>query len=364
MAQDDKTEKPTPKRKKEARRKGQIARSPDVSSWFIMLAASMIIPMLFKSADAKLKSLINQSVSVMQNPSPAGSLVIMEKGLTDVLALTLPVVGAFAVIGVAANVAQAGLAFSTHALAPKWNKLNPMTGVKNIFSAQSAWQLAKQLIKLIALVGIAYSTVHGMGTKMVGATPALGPVVSYTGNRLISLVREVSAAGVVLALADYGWQKRKLNRTLKMTKHEVKEEFKQQEGDRLVKGQIRKRQYSMSRSRMMAAVVGADVIVVNPTHYAVALKYEASRGMAPVVVAKGMDELALRIRDVGRQNKVPVVEDPPLARAVYAACDIDQSIPPELFLAVARLLAFVFTLSPIVKAAGLIHRRPSSALVA
>lgn len=364
MAHDDRTEKPTPKRRKEARRKGQVAKSPDVSGWIITLAATMIIPLLLRSASSKLEALIDQSTAVMQNPSPQGALAILEKGLGDVVLLVLPVVGAFAVIGVAANVAQSGLVLSPHALAPKWNKLNPLTGIKNLFSVSSLWTLFKQLLKLGALVGLAYSTVHGMGEKLIGSTPALGPVVSYTGGRLIAMIREVAVAGLVLAVADYAWQRHKINKSLKMTKHEVKEEFKQQEGDRLVKGQIRKKQYSMSRSRMMAAVAGADVIVVNPTHYAVALRYEASRGRAPVVVAKGIDELALRIRDVGRDHKVPVVEDPPLARAVYAACAIDDCIPPELFLAVARLLAFVFTLSPIVRAAGLIHRRPSTSLVA
>ncbi len=365
MGHEDRTEKPTAKRKREARRKGQVAKSPDVSAWLIMLAGSMIVPVLFKSAQHRILSLIGQSTSIMANPSPAGALLIMEKGLGDVVALVLPVVGAFAVVGVAANVAQSGLVLSSHALAPKWNKLNPFTGLKNMLSVQSAWTLAKQVLKLAALVGIAYLTISGMEHKLVGSAPAdMAPVVSYAGNRLLSLTREVSLAGLVLALGDYAWQKYRLGKTLKMTKQEVKEEFKQQEGDRLIKGEIRKKQYRMSRSRMMAAVAGADVIVVNPTHYAVALRYEASPGGAPVVVAKGADELAMRIREEGQKHKVPVIEDPPLARAVYAACDIDDAIPPELFLAVARLLAFVFTLSPIVRAAGLVHRRPSTALVA
>jgi flagellar biosynthetic protein FlhB len=270
------------------------------------------------------------------------------------------VVGAFAVVGVAANVAQTGLVLSTHGLAPKWNRLNPFTGLKNLFSVQSAWTLAKQVVKLAALVGIAYGVISGMEHKLIGATPpGIGPVVSYAGNRLVTLTREVSAAGLLLAAGDYAWQRRQVAKSIRMTKEEVKREYKEQEGDRLIKGEVRKKQYRLSRSRMMAAVAGADVIVVNPTHYSVALRYDASLGGSPVVVAKGVDEMARRIREEGVRHRVPVVEDPPLARAVYAACDIDEPIPPALFLAVAKLLAFVFTLSPVVRAAGMVHRRPS-----
>lgn len=365
MAHDDKTEKPTPKRKKEARKKGQIAKSPDVSAWLIMLAGSMIVPMLFRSAQKKLTGLIGQSTAVMANPSPAGALVIMEKGLGDAVSLIMPVVATFAVIGVAASVAQTGLVLAPGALSPKWSKLNPISGIKNLLSTQSVWALVKQLLKLVALVGIAYMTVNGLLHKLVGSAPVnMAPVVSYTGSQLLSLTQKVSVAGLVLAVGDFAWQKRRINKQLKMTKKQVKDENKQAEGDALVKGQIRKKQFRMSRSRMMAAIAGADVIVVNPTHFAVALRYDSGRGGAPVVVAKGADEMALRIREEGKKHKVPVVEDPPLARAVYAACDVEDAIPPELFLAVARLLAFVFTLSPIVRAAGLVHRRPSTALVA
>ena len=365
MAHDDKTEKPTPKRKKEARKKGQVPKSPDVSAWMIMLAGSVIVPDLFRSASKELTALVGSSTAAMANPSPAAALAIMQKGLGDVVALVLPVVAAFMVVGVVGNVAQTGLVLSSHGLKPKWERLNPLAGVKRLFSAQSLWQLGKQVMKLVALVGIAYGTVSGMEHKLVGSSPVgMGPIVVYTGNRLISLTREVAVIGLLLAVGDYAWQRRQIGKQLKMTKQQVKDEARQSDGDPHAKAAIRKKQYQLSRSRIMAAVAGANVIVVNPTHFAVAIRYDTERGGTPVVVAKGMDELALRIRDKGKELKVPVVEDPPLARAIYAACDVDQAIPPELFLAVARLLAFVFSLSPIVKAAGLVHRRPASALVA
>ncbi len=365
MAQDDRTEKPTPKRKKEARKKGQVAKSPDVSGWLVLLVASMLMPHMFSSAESKLTGLVAMSTQAMTNPTPAGALTILQKGLGDVFAIVMPMVAIFAVVGVAANVAQTGGLFSLQAAAPKWDRLNPIHGIKNLVSTQTLWQLGKQLAKLLVLVGLAYTTVSGLYRTLVGSQPAdMGPMVSYAGSTLLGLMRDVSAVGLLLGIVDWAWQKRKINKSLKMTKHQVKEESKQSEGNPLIKGQIRKKMLGMSRLRMMAAVAGADVIVVNPTHYAVALRYDPSRGMAPVVVAKGIDELALRIREEACAKKVPVVEDPPLARAIYASCDLEDAIPAELFLAVARLLAFVFGLSPIVRAAGLVHRRPASAMVA
>lgn len=365
MAKDDRTEKPTAKRKREAKRKGQVAKSQDVSAWLILLASSMLIPHFYKSASSKLVALVAQATTVMTNPSPAGALAIMEKGLSDMVAIVLPMVASFAVIGIFANVAQTGLAFSFHAAAPKWNKLNPMSGVKRLFSTQTLWQLAKDIIKLVVLVGLAYGTVSGLAHTLVGAQPVdMTPIVSYTGSTLLGMIQKVSALGLVLGVGDYAWNRHKLNKSLKMTKHEVKEESKQAEGNPLIKGAVRKKALRLSRSRMMAAVAGANVVIVNPTHFSVALSYDRSRGGAPVVVAKGADEVAFRIREEAHKHKVPIVEDPPLARAVYAACDIDDMIPPELFLAVARLLAFVFTLHPIVRAAGVVHRRPSSNLAA
>jgi flagellar biosynthetic protein FlhB len=365
MAHDDKTEKPTPKRKKEARRKGQVAKSPDVSGWLIMLVGSLIIPVVFKSAEKKLVGLVDQCSNVMGNPTQAGALAVLEKGLADMAAIVLPLLGLFAVVGLAANVVQTGGMVSLHAAAPKWDKVNPIAGLKALVSVQSLWQLVKQVAKLLALVGIAYTTVSKLGHTMVGSQPAqMEPVVSYAGSKLLGLTRDVSVIGLLLGFGDFFWQRHRLNKSLKMTKHQVKEENKQTEGNPVIRGQIRRKMYRLSRARMMAAVAGADVIVVNPTHYAVALRYEPSRGNAPVVVAKGVDELAMRIKEEGRKHKVPVVSDPPLTRAIYAACDIEDAIPPELFLAVARVLAFVFTLSPIVRSAGLVHRRPISAMVA
>ena len=365
MARDDRTEKATPKRRRKAKGEGRVARSPDVSGWLLMLVGTMILPTLFRSADSRLTKLVGQSANVIASPSSSGALGMLVSGLNDTAALILPVLGAFAIAGVAAGVAQTGGVLSLHAAAPKWGKLNPFKGFKNLLSTQSLWQLLKQLVKLLALVGLAYGTISGLSHKLVGSDPAqMAPLVSYAGSTLLGLTRDVAGMGLVLGIGDFAWQRHQLNKSLKMTKQEVKDENKDADGNPTLKGQVRRKMRGMSRARMMAAVAGSDLIVVNPTHYAVALRYDPQRGSAPVVVAKGTDEVALRIRAEGTAHRVPVIEDPPLARAIHATCEIDDAIPPELFLAVARLLAFVFTMPPVIRSAGLVHRRPSSAMVA
>jgi len=362
---DDKTEKPTAKRKKKARRKGQVATSREVSSWVVALAATLLLPMVFRSGEAKMTALFDRVANVISSPSPQGALQVLQYGLGDVLALVLPVAGCFAVIGVLIDVAQTGGLFSLHAAAPKFDRINPIAGLKRLFSTQSLWQLLKQALKIGVLVIIAYKVLLGLGSRLVGSQPVdMTPVVSYAGSTMLGLVRDVAVIGLLLALVDYWIQRRRHNKSLKMTKREVKEESRQSDGDPLVKREVRRKQLRLSRSRMMAAVAGADVVITNPTHYAVALRYQAGRGNAPQVVAKGLDEVALRIRAEATKHGVPIIEDRPLAQAIYAACDIDDFVPKEFYVAVARVLAFVFTLPAMVRASGTIHRRPTSAMVA
>ncbi|HUY22931.1 MAG TPA: flagellar biosynthesis protein FlhB [Acidimicrobiales bacterium] len=362
---DDKTEKPTAKRKRKARKKGQVATSREVSSWVVALAATMLIPMLFRSGESKMTALFARVADVTSSPSPQGALQVLQFGLGDVLALVLPVAGCIAVIGVLVDVAQTGGLFSLSAAAPKFDRINPIAGLKRLFSAQSLWQLAKQALKIAVLVLIAYKVLFGLGSKLVGAQPVdMTPVVRYAGSTMLGLVRDVAIIGLLLALVDYGIQRRRHNKSLKMSKREVKEEGRQSEGDPLVKREVRRKQLRLSRSRMMAAVAGADVVITNPTHFAVALRYEAGRGHSPQVVAKGADEVALRIRAEATKHGVPIVEDRPLARAIFAACEIDDFVPQEFYVAVARVLAFVFTLPAVVKSSGKVHQRETSALVA
>ncbi len=365
MKNDDKTEKPTPKRKKEARRKGQVAKSVDVSGWLTVLVASMLLPSLLHAATNRLTGLFAQAAGVMTRPSQGGALQVLSSGLGDVFALVLPLAGSMAVVGVIANVAQTGPVVSLHAAAPKWEHLNPLAGVKRLFSLSSLWQLAKQVLKLALLVAVAGPGLNGLAHQLLGSRPVdMTPMIAYSGGKMLSLVRQVALGGLLLGIADFAVQRRRMAKSMKMTKQEVKDEARQSEGDPVVKGAIRRKQRTLSRMRMMAAIAGADVVITNPTHFAVALRYDPAAGGAPRVVAKGADALAARIREEATRHAVPIVEDPPLTRAVFAACDIDDAIPAELYLAVARLLAFVFTLPAAVRRSGVAHHRPNSALVA
>jgi flagellar biosynthetic protein FlhB len=301
----------------------------------------------------------------MTAPRVPGALGVLQNGLGDVVALVLPTAGAFAVVAVLADVAQTGGLFSLSAAAPKFDRVNPVAGIKRLVSTNSLWQLVKQSVKIAVLVLLAYKVLIGLGDKLVGTQPVdMSPVIAYAGSTLLGLVRDVAVVGLLLAFGDYAVQRHRHNKSLKMTKREVKEESRQSEGDPLLKRELRRKQFRLSRSRMMAAVSGADVVITNPTHFAVALRYQAGRGHAPQVVAKGSDEVALRIRAEAAKHGVPIIEDRPLAQAIYAACEIDSFVPREFYVAVARVLAFVFTLPDVVKASGKVHQRPTSALVA
>ena len=342
-----------------------MARSQDLAGWVLVLVTSMLLPTVFHSASGRLTGLFASVAKVMANPSPEAALGILEEGLRDAATIILIPLAGLALVALAANIAQTGFMFSLQAAKPKFDHVNPLAGIKRLFSPQSLWTLLKQSGRLAVLSFAAYGVVSGLGRRLVGTQPVgLGPIVGYAGTSLLGLVREVAVLAIILSLVDYAVQRRRIGKQLKMTKHEIKEETKQSEGDPVIKGAVRRRQMKLSRARMMAAVIGADVIVTNPTHYAVALRYEAGSGRAPKVVAKGADEMALSIRNQAKKHGVPIVEDPPLARAVFGVCEIDDHIPTELYVAVARLLAFVFTLPTIVRRSGVVHRRPTSALIA
>ncbi len=361
----DKTEKPTAKRKKDSRKKGQVARSPEVGGWLSLLIATSAMPAVFGAAERRVLGVEQQAAVVMAKPTVPGALALLGAGLGDAMAIALPIAAVIALLGVAASLAQVGFVFSGKGIQPQFSKLNPLTGIKRLFSARGLWELVKSLVKMTVITLFAVTDILRLWHTVVGAGPvAMGPIIAYAGSTFLGFVRTLAAIGFVFGLADYAFQRRRMGKDLMMTKHEVKEENRQQEGDPRAKGAIRRRQRSMSRLRMLAEVARADVVVTNPTHYAVALRYDRSTQSAPRVVAKGADDVAARIRAAAAEHGVPVVEDPPLARAVFGACDVEDEIPEALYMAVARLLAFVYALPPALREARPVHRRPVSALVA
>jgi flagellar biosynthetic protein FlhB len=227
---------------------------------------------------------------------------------------------------------------------PKFSRLNPLHGVKRMFGAQGVWALAKSLGKIAVLSGVTYLSVRHLVPTLIGAgSMPLSTVLSQTMDSALNVVRYGAAAGIALSFADVMVVRRRNNKQLKMTKQEIKDEHKQSEGDPQMKNAIRSRALAMSRNRMMADVADADVVLVNPTHVAVALKYDPARG-APRVVAKGADHIAARIRELAEEHRVPMVQDIPLARTLYATCEIGQEIPADLFQGVATVLAFIMRL--------------------
>ncbi len=363
MATGDKyfrTEPPTPKRKKEVREEGRVARSPDVSAWLAILAGSMLAPWLFSLARSRVLAATASSAQVIGHPTVPGALEVIGAGLSDAFACAAITGGAFAALGVTASITQVGRAVSVKAARPRFSRISPKVGLQRLFSPRAGWELAKQVLKLVMLAGISYGTLRGLVTAVGGTSPAsLAPLLDYAGSSLLGFMRTVSLAGLALALADYAIQRHRLSTSSRMTKQEVKDERRSQEGDPAVKARLRRHQHLLARSRAITAVRAADVVVANPTHVAIALRYDPSRAGAPRVVAKGVDGLALRIREEARLHMVPIVEDPPLARYLHAVCDVDQQVPVAVYVAVARVIAFVYSLAPGARGIG-VHRRPCS----
>ncbi|HTZ44231.1 MAG TPA: EscU/YscU/HrcU family type III secretion system export apparatus switch protein [Jatrophihabitans sp.] len=357
----EKTEKATPRKLKKARRDGQVGHSPELGSWLSVLAASFVLPGVARSLMGTAQISMVQVGATIQNPDVGQSLSASRYALTHAATAVLPLAVLVLVTSVASAGSQGGIWFAPKLLVPKVNRLNPLKGLKRMFGPHGVWALVKSLLKLAVLGLVTYLSVRQLVPQLMaaGSLPLSAVLGSATGAAL-RLIRLGAAAGLLMAIADVAVTRRRNNKQLKMTKQEVKEEHKSNEGDPLLKGAIRSRALAISRNRMMADVPTADVVVVNPTHVAVALKYEASRG-APRVVAKGADHVAARIREVAEQNRVPMVQDIPLARTLYGSCEIGQEIPADLYQAVATVLAFVMRLRRKGSVAG-VHRLQAPAL--
>jgi flagellar biosynthesis protein FlhB len=344
MSGSDKTEQPTAKRKREARRDGNLARSIEVVAWAQMLAAAFLLPACLGLGTRSLRQVMIQVGILVSQPDADAALRLMGKALTGGLLAVAPLALGMVAIGLIGNFAQTGLAISGKALRPKFDRINPAKGLKRLVSPHSAWEAAKTVLKLVVLTAVAWPGVSNLGAALAtgGRVPS-GQVLAAAASATVGLIRSTAMAGLALAALDYGFQRRRVRKGLMMTKQEVKEEYRQSEGDPMIKSRIRQRQMEVSRNRMMAAVAGANVVVVNPTHIAVALEYRPELG-APRVVAKGQGFIAKRIREEAEKHNVPIVRDVPLARTLHSACKLGQAIPADLYEAVARLLAFVFSL--------------------
>ena len=351
----DKTEAPTPKRLEEARKKGQVARSTDLNGAVVMLAGLVALGVTGGAFVGHVHDAMTTALGNVSHPgvvSGRGLPSILESVGLDALRAVGPVALACLGAGVVVNLAQVGIKPHFGGLRPRPEKLNPVAGFKSIYGKQALVEGVKSIAKVGVVAAIVALAVFPQVTKL-GALVGIGPLQlsgSLVGT-VLGVARKAALAYLFIGLADFVWQKRRHRNSLKMDKHEVKEEAKQQQLPSEVKGAIRRRQMANARARMMAAVPTADVVVTNPTHFSVALKYDGS-APAPEVVAKGQDLVALKIREIAADHRVPVVENPPLARSLHASVEVGAQVPEELYEAVAQVLAYVYRVAAARKQAG------------
>ncbi len=341
----ERTEDPTPQRLKKARREGQIPRTQELGTWVGAAAASFLLPMLVRNAFDEVGRMFVQVGVVVDDPEVEQVTALFGQALSTFVTVSLPMAVALMVVGIAASAAQGGVHVTGKPMKPTLKKLNPFPGMKRMFGTHGIWEATKAVVKTAAL-GTVVVVTSDNAQELVsssGALPLSAVTATFTDSAVL-MIRVVAVTGLVIAVADYVVVRRQTMKQLKMTKYEIQQEHKNSEGDPHVKAQRRATQMAMSRNRMMAEVATADVLLVNPTHVAVALKYEADRG-APRVVAKGADEVAATLRERAAEARVPLVQDVPLARALHASCEVGQEVPAQLFTAVARVLAFVMQLS-------------------
>jgi flagellar biosynthesis protein FlhB len=354
----EKTEQPTQQKLKKAKQEGQIGRSQDVGAWFGMLAASIMLPRTLGAAMDHARELMAKVPGIIADPDPAVAMSILRNGLMSAAWAVLPLALTMMAVGVASAGAQGGIRVATKLFIPKFSRLNPLPGIKKMLGPQALWEGTKALVKTGVLGAVLYSTMKGIvPLLMTSGQLQIGALLGVVNNAALSLIRAASVAGIVMAAADYFVVRRRTNKQLRMTKQEVKQENKNTEGDPHVKGQIRARQMEMARNRQMADVHTADVVLVNPTHVAVALRYDPEKG-APRVIAKGQGAIAAKIRELATEHRIPMVQDVPLARALEKSVEVGTEIPAEFYGAIAKVLAFVMSMKSKGSAAGL-HRSPN-----
>jgi flagellar biosynthesis protein FlhB len=338
---EEKSEKPTPKKLKDSRKEGQVARTQELGAWGAILVVALSLGWLAPMAIDAVKNLFTATLASTQDPNEEQALMLLGEATSLMLVISVAL-GAFVmVVGVAAAVAQGGLFFATKAAKPKWSRLNPLQGAKRLFGPQALWEGAKMLLKSGVVAFFCWRAIDGLMPVLGGLVP-IRIALEIGVDAATGLMRDAAIAGLVAAAADYAMARRRTGKQVKMTKKEVRDEHKNSEGDPLIKSALRSKQLAAARNRMMADVPEADVVLVNPTHVAVALRYEPEKG-TPRVVAKGAGVIASRIRELAEKSRVNLVEDVPLARALHASCEVGQEIPPELYHAVAQVLAFVLS---------------------
>ena len=345
LSMSDKTEEPTPKKKKDARKQGNIAKSAEVNKAMTFIAILVVIYMMSGSIISELQgfivNILSGDFSMTMNDNTIK--ILMFKVMMSFMKIVLPISLIIMVFGILGSLIQTGLFFSMESLKPKFSKLNPLTGLKNMFSMKAIVNLIKSMVVICIMIYLGYSF---MSKNFEGIIKSGDIYLPYLFNIVLDLIKSIltsiTLAVAVVAALDYGYEKFSHKKGLKMTKQEVKEEYKQMEGDPHIKGKIKQKQRQMANQRMMQAVPSSTVILTNPTHISIAIRYEQGKDTTPIVVAKGVDEVAFRIREIAKSHDIPIIENVPLARLIYKEVDIDQEIPEEMYKAVAEVLVAVY----------------------
>ena len=337
----ERTEQATDKRMKDVRSKGQLSRSEDLTAWVGVGTAALMMPLtISRGSQAGADMLAGISV-ITANPDPGLALTLLTEGLGSLAFILAPLLGVVAGVVLLTAAVQGGIHFKK--FKGKFEQFNLVNGLKRVFGTQALWNGAKSLLKTAVVGLVLYAVIQQLMPVLMAAGLPVTAVLEAAEGGTASLLQAAVVAGLVLAAADIFVVMKRNRKKTRMTKKEVKDENKNSDGDPLIKSQRRSRQLAMSRNRMIAAVADADVVLVNPTHVAVALKYEPGKS-APRVTAKGAGTIAARIREEAEKKRVPMVQDIPLARALHSACDLNAEIPVDLYNAVARVLAFVMSL--------------------
>ena len=342
----ERTEKATPKRREDARKKGQIARGAELPAALGFLGTLIAVYLLSGNIFKKISFYIQESSRHILEGKPLNPADVHDIFIEAVKILTIlvaPIVLVGLVAGVAGNFAQGGLILNTEGITPKAERFNPAQNIKKIFGLDSVVNLIKSSIKLIFVGAISYTVLSPLmetAPTLLQAAPA--SVAVKIGETLYTLAFRCGLILLAIALADYGYVWYKHEKSIKMSKQEIRDEYKEQEGDPLIKSQRRRAARALVQRNSLAELPSASVVITNPTHFAVALRYDREKDAAPVVIAKGADKLAAKIREIARENQVPLIENPPLARALYRLVEPNQTIPVEFFGAVAEILAYVF----------------------
>lgn len=349
----EKTEEPTQKKLDDARKEGQVAKSREIANGMGLLALFLVLKFWVGTMGTEFIQVfdliygrIPETITLWNGYMPERDMgIIFREMMVQMLWIMMPILIVGLIIAFVCEIIQVKWKPTTKPLKPKLSKLSPLSGFKKIISPNSIIELVKSVAKIGFIVLICYSYLKDKGTILFSLYDmTLMQALQLASQMVTDLGIRVSLIYMIIAFADFAYQKFKFKKDMKMTKQEIKEEFKQQEGDPQIKGKIRQKMREVSQRRMMQSLPQADVVITNPTHYAVAIKYDPEVTDAPLVIAKGEDHLAARIKEVAKENQIEIVENKPLARMLYANVDVGQAVPPELYQAVAEVLAFVYHL--------------------